>query len=155
MSGADINEAAVDRLVGRAGEVLGSGQVRSAFSGTRGLAPTAVAAVSAVPATIVVIISLVLAQPVLLVFAVAAMAVTMVVIMTRVNATRVVAQVPDGLVVLATHRGELSELARVTEPPVIEPGGGRSWLRVQVGEEQLWVSRPAFGGIVSALVEPS
>jgi hypothetical protein len=149
----DINQAAVDRLVERASAVVGRGKVRSAFSGTRGLAPLAVAAVSAVPATLVVIIALVLGRPVLLVFAVAAMAITMVVIMTRVNATRVVAELRSELVVLAAHRGQLSVLTRLPRPLVVERGGGNSWLRVRAGEELLWVSRPAFGGIVSRLSE--
>jgi hypothetical protein len=153
VSDVDINQAAVDRLVERAGAVIGRGQVRSAFSGTRGLAPVAVAGVAAVPATVIIILALVLAKPVLLVFAVAAMALTMVVIMTRVNATRVVVEVRSELVVLAAHRGELSVLTRLPRPLVVEPGGGNSWLRVRADQELLWVSRPAFGGIVSRLAE--
>ncbi len=154
MGDVDINQAAVDRLVERAAAVLGAGQVQSAFSGTRGLAPVAVAGVSAVPATLIVILSLVVAKPVLLVFAVAAMALTMVVIMTRVNATRVVAELRSELVVLAAHRGDLSVVTRFPRPMVVEPGGGNSWLRVRAADELLWVSRPAFGGIVSRLSEP-
>jgi len=149
---ADINQTAVDRLVVRASAVLGREQVRSAFSGTHGLSPVAVATVAAVPATIVVIVALVLSKPVLLLGAAAAMVLTMAVIMTRVNQTRVVAQVRTGLVVLGSRHGDLYEVARVTEPPQIEPGGGQAWCRVRVGDERLWVSRPAFGGIVSALV---
>jgi len=148
---ADINQASVDRLVQRASGVLGREQVRSAFSGTHGLSPVAVATVAAVPATIGVIIALVLAQPVLLLGAAAAMGLTMAVIMTRVNQTRVVAQVRTGLVVLGTRHGDLYEVARVTEPPEIESGGGQAWCRVRVGDERLWVSRPAFGGVVTAL----
>ena len=153
MADVDINQAAVDRLVERAATVVGRGKVQSAFSGTRGLAPVAVAGVSAVPATVIVILALLLAKPVLLVFAVAAMALTMVVIMTRVNATRVVAELRTELVVLAAHRGELSVLTRLPRPLVVEPGGGNSWLRVRADDELLWVSRPAFGGIVARLSE--
>jgi hypothetical protein len=147
----DVDQPAVDRLVGRASAVLGREQVRTAFSGTRGLSPTAVATVSAAPATVIVIIALVLGQPVLLVLAAVAMAGTMVVVMTRVNETRVVAQVRTGLVVLGSRRGDLFEVARVVEPPEIEPGGGQAWCRVRVGDERLWVSRPAFGGVVERL----
>jgi hypothetical protein len=149
----DINEAAVDRLVARASAVLGKGEVRSAFSGTRGLAPTMVATVAAVPAVIVVIISLVISKPALLLVAIALMALVMVVIMTKVNATRVVVEARNELVVLSSRRGELAEIARLDAPLVIEPGGGAAWLLVRVGDEKLWVSRPAFGGIVNALAD--
>jgi hypothetical protein len=150
----DINRAAVDRLIERASAALSEADVISAFSGTKGLAPTMVAVVAAVPATIVVMVSIAVGKPVLLVGAIVVMAATMALIMTRVNATRVVAEVPSGLVVLAARHGDLSVLARIAPPLTIEPGGGRAWLRVHVSDELLWVSRPAFGGIVAHLADP-
>ena len=154
MSHDEINREAVDRLIERASEVLPGAAVVSAFSGTRGLAPTMVAVVAAVPATVVVMVSIAVGKPVLLLGALAVMALTMLVIMTRVNATRVVAELPSELVVLAARRGDLSVLRRVADGLAIEPGGGRAWMRVHVGDESLWVSRPAFGGIVDHLVSP-
>ena len=151
MPDVDINRAAVDRLIERASAVLPKARVVSAFSGTRGLAPTMVAVVAAVPATLVVLVSIAVGKPVLLVVAVAVMAATMLVIMTRVNATRVVAELPSELVVLAARRGELSVLGRVDGGLTVEDGGGRAWVRVRVGDELLWVSRPAFGGVVAHL----
>jgi hypothetical protein len=150
----EINREAVDRLIERASEVLPGATIVSAFSGTRGLAPTMVAVVAAVPATIVVMVSIAVGKPLLLIAAMAVMAATMAIIMTRVNATRVVAELPSELVVLAARHGDLSVLDHVPHGLTIEGGGSRAWLQVRVGDEFLWVSRPAFGGVVAALVAP-
>ena len=148
MPDTDINPAAVDRLVERASAALPKARVRSAFSGTRGLAPTMVAVVGALPALVVVVISLVLGRPTFLIFAALVMAGTMILIMTVVNSTLVVAELPDELVVFASSRSGLDPLGRLPKSLVVEPGSSRSWLQVHVGDEVLWVSRPAFGGIV-------
>jgi len=149
----DINPAAVDRLVARASAALPKAKVRSAFSGTRGLAPTMVAIVGALPAMVVVAVSLVLGRPMFLIFAALVMAGTMVLIMTVVNDTLVVAELPGELVVFVSSRSGLDPLARVAKSVQIEPGGSRSWMQVHIADEVLWVSRPAFGGIVERFVD--
>ena len=49
----------------------------------------------------------------------------------------------------------LEPLATVPKSLQVAPGGSRSWLQVHVAGQVLWVSRPAFGGIVERFaVEP-
>jgi len=144
----DINPAAVDRLVERVVSSVPRAKVRSAFSGTRGLAPTMVAVVGALPGVVIVAVSLALGRPTLLIFAALAMAGTMVLIMTVVNSTVVVAELPDELALFVASRSALEPLAHVPKALQIAPGGSRSWLQVHVADQVLWVSRPAFGGIV-------
>jgi len=149
----DINPAAVDRLVERLSSAAPRAKVRSAFSGTRGLAPTMVAVVGALPAVVVVAISLALGRPMLLIFAALVMAATMVLIMTVVNSTVVVAELPDGLALFVASRSALEPLATVPKSLAIAPGRSRSWLQVHVADQVLWVSRPAFGGIVERFAD--
>lgn len=144
----DINPAAVDRLVARVSSAAPGAKVRSAFSGTRGLAPTMVAVVGALPAVVVVAVSLALGRPMLLILAALVMAATMVLIMTVVNSTVVVAELPAELALFTASRSALEPLATVPKSLQVAPGGSRSWLQVQIADEVLWVSRPAFGGIV-------
>ncbi|MEI7593869.1 MAG: hypothetical protein WCK41_11705 [Actinomycetes bacterium] len=151
MPATDINQVAVDRLVERVRPALSGKKPLSAFSGTRGLSPTMVAIVAAIPTTVVVLISIVIRRPILLVGALMVMALTMFVIMTRVNATRVVAELAAELVVFSSRRGELSLIGRGDKTLAIGPARGRAWAQVIVAGETLWVSRPAFGGIVERL----
>jgi hypothetical protein len=152
----DINPAAVDRLVERVSSTQPRAKVRSAFSGTRGLAPTMVAVVGALPAVVVVVISLALGRPTFLIFAALVMAATMILIMTVVNTTVVVAELPGELALFTASRSALEPLATVPKALEIGPGGSRSWLQVHVADQVLWVSRPAFGGIVERFaVDPS
>jgi hypothetical protein len=148
----DVNPAAVDRLVVRASAAMPRAKVRSAFSGTRGLAPTMVAVVGALPALVVVIVSLALGRPTFLIFAALVMAGTMALVMTVVNTTIVVAELPGELAVFAATRRELRPLGMVPKSLAIEPGGSRSWMQVHIADDVLWVSRPAFGGIVERFV---
>ena len=97
---------------------------------------------------VVVAVSLALGRPTLLIFAALAMAGTMVLIMTVVNSTVVVAELPDELALFVASRSALEPLAHVPKALQIAPGGSRSWLHVHVADQVLWVSRPAFGGIV-------
>ena len=82
---------------------------------------------------------------------VALVALLMLMVMTVVNTTVVVAELPGELVAFTASRGAFEPRTRVPKPLTVESGGSRSWLQVRVGDDLLWVSRPAFGGIVEHL----
>ncbi len=147
----DLNVGAVDRLVERVNEALPRGRVRSAFSGTSGLSPNAVTVVGALPGVAVVAVAVVSKQPLLLVAAVLVMAAAIVAVMRFANNTRVVAELPDELVVFTSSRGALEPYHRGPVALEIRPYFDRRWLKVLVGPDQLFVSKRAYGAVVRRL----
>ena len=147
----DLNVGAVDRLVDRVNDALPRGRVRSAFSGTSGLSPNAVTVVGALPGVAVVAVAVISKRPLLLVAAVLVMAAAIVAVMRFGNTTRVVAELPDELVVFTSQSGH----ARAVPPgPVaveIRPYFDSRWLKVAVGGDQLFVSKRAYGAVVRRL----
>jgi hypothetical protein len=148
---ADLNVKAVDRLVAQATKAIPKAKVRSAFSGTTGLSPNAVTIVGALPALVIVAISTAVHQPALLIVALAVMAASILLLMRVVNATRVVAELPTELVLLSSRRGQLEPMSRGPKQLELLPYRDRRWLKVQVEDQQLWVSRRAYGTIVDSL----
>lgn len=148
---ADLNVRAVDRLVAQATKAMPKAKVRSAFSGTTGLSPNAVTVLGALPAIVIVGISTAAHRPLLLFVALLVMAATILMLMRLVNATRVVAELPSEIVVLSSRRGQLEPLARVPKALAVLPYRDRRWLKVRVADDQLWVSRRAYGAIVTRL----
>jgi hypothetical protein len=144
----DIDERAVDRLVERARDALPAEHVHSAFAGKQGLAPMTIALLAAIPGVVVVAIALVVGQPLLLVVALVVMGLAMAVLMVTATSTRIVAETRTDLVVLGSHAGALTVIDRVPKAVTVEAGSSRSWLRVHIAGQLLWVSRPAFGGVV-------
>ena len=143
--------AAVDRLVTRVNEALPRGRVRSAFSGTAGLSPNAVTVVGALPGVALVALAVASKRPVLLLAALLVMAAAIVGVMRFGNTTRVVAELPDELVVFTSRRGALEPYQRGPVPVEIRPYFDSRWLKVVVGSDQLFVSKRAFGAVVRRL----
>ncbi len=148
---ADVNVKAVDRLVSQATDAIPKAKVRSAFSGTTGLSPNAVTIAGALPAIVIVAIGTAVHQPALLLVALAVMAASILLLMRVVNQTRVVAELPTELVVLSSRRGQLEPLSRGPKQLELLAYRDRRWLKVQVADDQLWVSRRAYGTIVHRL----
>ena len=147
----DLNVGAVDRLVTRVTEALPRGRVRSAFSGTSGLSPNAVTMVGALPGVAVVALAVASKRPVLLLVALVVMAAAIVGVMRFGNTTRVVAELPDELVVFTSRRGALEPYQRGPVAVEIRPYFDSRWLKVGVGADQLFVSKRAFGAVVRRL----
>ncbi len=147
----DLNVAAVDRLVARVNEALPRGRVRSAFSGTSGLSPNAVTVVGALPGVVVVAVAVASKRPVLLLVALLVMAAAIVAVMRFGNTTRVVAELPDELVVFTSRRGTLEPYHRGPVAVEIRPYFDSRWLKVVVAGDQLFVSKRAFGAVVREL----
>lgn len=150
----DLNVAAVDRLVKRVSEALPRGRVRSAFSGTSGLSPNAVTVVGALPGVVVVGLAVATHRPYLLVVAFALMAGTIVALMRFANATRVVAELSDEMIVFSSRRGTLEPLHRGPVDLQVLPYFDGRWLKVAAPGGQLFVSRRAYGAVVRRLVGP-
>jgi hypothetical protein len=147
----DLNVRSVDRLVAQTTKALPKAKVRSAFTGTTGISPNAVTIYAAVPAVAIVGIGTAVHQPLLLLVAALAMAATIFGLMKFVNATRVVAELPNELVLLSSRRGQLEPILRTDPELELRPYRDRRWMRVVVADEQLWVSRRAYGTIVERL----
>jgi len=146
-----LDVKAVDRLVARATDAIPRAKVRSAFSGTTPLSPNAVTILGSLPAVLVVGVGVIAHAPWLLFVALALMAVSMLLLMRVVNSTCVVAELPNELVVLTNRRDGLEPRSRGPRELSVLPYRDRRWARVEVGGEQLWVSRRAFGTIVDRL----
>jgi hypothetical protein len=137
--------------VKRANEAMPKGRARSAFSGTTPMSPNAVTLFGSMPAVLIVGVSVATHSPLLLVGAAATMVLTILVLMRGVNSTRVVAELPDELVVFTNTRDGLELRSRGPIEVAIRPYRDRRWLRVEVAGDQLWVSKRAFGVIVDRL----
>jgi hypothetical protein len=148
-----LDVKAVDRLVARANDAIPRARVRSAFSGTTPLSPNAVTILGALPAVVVVGVGVIVQAPWLLAVALVLMAASILLLMRVVNTTCVVAELPNELVVLANRRDGLEPRSRGPHELTVLPYRDRRWARVQVGGEQLWVSRRAFGTIVDRLAD--
>ena len=146
-----LDVKAVDRLVARATDAIPRAKVRSAFSGTTPLSPNAVTILGSLPSVLVVGVGVAKHAPWLLAVALVLMAVSMLVLMRVVNTTCVVAELPTELVVLANRRDGLEPRSRGPHELTVLPYRDRRWARVEVGGEQLWVSRRAFGTIIDRL----
>ncbi len=90
-------------------------------------------------------------RPVLLLAALLVMAAAIVGVMRFGNTTRVVAELPDELVVFTSRRGALEPFQRGPLAVEIRPYFDSRWLKVVVGADQLFVSKRAFGAVVRRL----
>jgi hypothetical protein len=147
----DLNVAAVDRLVARVEKALPRGRVRSAFSGTVGLSPNAVTVVGALPGVGLVAVAVATRRPFLLVVAFALMAAIIFAVMRFGNRTRVVAELPNEVVVFTSRNASLEPVHRGPLAIAIRPYFDGRWLKVDVAGDQLFVSKRAYGAVVRQL----
>ena len=140
----DVGRMAQEKLIEQVHEVRPDLDVQGGFRATKGLSPTVVVLVASVGAMPFVFAAVLGHRPVLFLAALVVMALLMVVLVSVVNASRVVAETSDQLVVMAKEKGELVEIARHPKAVTLAPYWDRQWSKVTLGDETLWVSRRAF-----------
>ncbi len=144
MPSQDVSRIAQEKLVEQMREVRPDLDVRGGFRATKGLSPTIVVLIATIGAMPFVVVGLLGHRPILFVAALVVMAIEVVVLVSVVNGSRVVAETPDELVVMAKQKGVLVEIARRPKAVTLQPYWDRQWHKVILGDETLWVSRRVF-----------
>jgi len=126
------------------------------FRGIAGFSPTVLVILAALPMVPFVVVAVLSKTWILIVVGVVVMALVMIALARWVNSTRIVVDVGDEIVVLARRGGVLVDIGRHPRGAVQQlPYWERAWLKVQVGDEVIWVSPTVFSGAVERLAAPA
>jgi hypothetical protein len=137
----DMTELAREKLIRQVVEVRPDLDVWGGFRASKGLSPTILVLLAAVPMVPLVAVSVVSGRWFLLVIGFLVMLLAVAILFTKVNSVRVVAETDDDLVVFGKVHGELREIERRPKALTLEPYWDHQWNKVILGDETLWVSR--------------
>jgi hypothetical protein len=156
VGGRDAQEQAAERLRDLLADERPDLRAVDGFRGITGMSPTVVVVLAALPMIPFAAFAVLSRSWILIVVGVVVMGLGMVGITRWVTSTRIVVDVGDEIVVLTRQGGVLVDIGRLSRRAVRElPYWERTWSKVQVGDELVWVSTSVFAAAVERLATPA
>ncbi len=140
----DVTQLAKEKLIEQVRGIRPDLDVRGGFRASKGLSPTILVLLAAMPMLPIVAVAVVSGRWFLLIVAFAVMVLAIAILFGKVNSVRVVAETEDDLVVFGKVSGVLREIERRPKALTLVHYWDRQWNKVILGDETLWVSRRFF-----------